>query len=191
MHFRRIVVFPLVVMTLLFGWRAAAQTQNQNSASAQNDLTQVQRLEVVRSKLNAMRRTLSTAIASIPVKADSKDKKPDPDDPKVRLQGLDKEASRLQSDESDLHLKVDRSERFDATKIDSLEASVKELDDRVQAALQATASARTGNPAPDSGNSNAKAASDNKKHGFFHLPFVGGGGKEDKYRDELTSTAPG
>src|SRR5467141_2382158 len=73
------------------------------------------------------------------------DSKPaDADDPRVRLQGLDKETDSVLSEVNDLHGKVDRAERFEATKIDSLETSVTELQTRVENALQSTAGARTG-----------------------------------------------
>src|SRR5438132_13486649 len=80
-------------------------------ALAQGDksgMSTVQRLDLVRSKLEALRRSLSSALAGIPAKPADKDKKAaaDVDDPRVRLQGLDKEASSLLSEESDLHNKA-------------------------------------------------------------------------------------
>ncbi|HXD29481.1 MAG TPA: outer membrane protein assembly factor BamD [Pyrinomonadaceae bacterium] len=179
MRFRPVALSLLSValMVALLGV-SRAQTRTQT------DLSPVQRLDVMRSKLEAMKRALSSAIAGIPQK--DKNAKVDADDPRVRLQGLDKEVSAVLSDVNDLHAKQDRSERYDVTKLDTLEASVTELDGKVQAGLQATASSRTG--ASTTGSS---ASSKPKKKGGFRLWPFGGGSDNDKY-EELTSTvAPG
>ncbi len=182
MRFRPFILSLLAVVVSLglFG-SASAQT----AARSQSDMSSVQRLDVMRSKLDALHRALGSAIAGIP--APDKSKKPaDAEDPRVRLQGLDKEVSSVLSEVNDLHGKQDRSERYDVTKLDSLEASVAELDTRTQAALQATASARTGNPSAGSASGSKK----DKKKGFRLWPFGGGGG--NKEYEELTSTvAPG
>lgn len=182
MHVRKIVlpaiaaVFVLALFTAVFA----------QSAPDKSTMSTTQRLDVMRSKLEALRRSLNSAIAGIPAKPADKDKKAaaNADDPRVRLQGLEKEASSILSEVNDLHAKADRSERFDATKIDSLEASVSELDGRTQSALQATVGARTGDAA------NAATYTRKKpKGGKWWWPF--GGGDSDKY-EELTSTvAPG
>src|SRR5439155_4579142 len=133
------------------------------------------------------KRSLNSAIAGIPQKAQDKSAKAaNADDPRVRLQGLDKEVSAVLSDVNDIHAKQDRSERYDVTKLDTLEASVADLDGRVQTGLQATAGARTGNATASS-----SSGSQQKKKGGFRLWPFGGGGGNNKY-EELTSTvAPG
>ena len=182
MRFRPITL-ALLAVVLLLGVLSSALAQG--GGRSQSDLSPVQRLDVMRSKLDALHRSLGSAIAGIPVKAEDKDKKANAEDPRVRLQGLDKEVSSLLTEVNDLHGKQDRSERYDVTKLDSLEASVSELDARVQTALQATASARTGNTAAAS----TSASSKGKKKGFFLWPF--GGSTKNEY-DELTSgVAPG
>jgi hypothetical protein len=98
----------------------------------------------MRSKLEAMRRSLESAIASVNAK-DTGDKAKNPDDPRERLRGLVKEVGQVTSELSDIRSKEDRSEKYESSQLDSLEASVADLSTRVEAGLQATASARTGN----------------------------------------------
>jgi outer membrane protein assembly factor BamD len=151
----------------------------------QSELSAVQRLDVMRSKLDGMRRSLNSAIAAMESKTASPNEKekPNPDDPRVRLRGLEKEVGSIISEVADVRSKQDRSERYDPTILDRLETSVADINTRVQAGLQTTASARTSgigaSPAP---------AKKKKKGRLFGL--LGGGG-DDKY-EELTGTvAPG
>lgn len=148
---------------------------------AQSELSALQRLDVMRSKLESMRRSLSSAISAMDPKSASqgeKEKK-NPDDPRERLRGLDKEVGSILSDVQDIRAKQERSERYDPTALDRLEASVAETNTRVQAGLQATASARTGGVV-----AGAAPPKKKKKGRFFGL--LGGGG-DDKY-SELTGT---
>ena len=148
---------------------------------AQSDLAPLQRMDVMRSKLDGMRRSLSSAISSMP--APSASEKKDPDDPRERLRGLEKEVGSLTSELNDLRAKQERSERYDPTILDRLETSVADLNTRAQAGLQSTAGARTTVAA-----TSAAPAKKKKKGRFFGL--LGGGG-DDKI-EELTSTvAPG
>src|ERR1043165_7917565 len=150
-------------------------------SGGQTELSIAQRLDVMSSKLDLMRRSLSSALSSMTPAAKTDDKsKPNADDPAVRLKGLEKEVSSLQSEVSDIRQKNDRAEKFDATAIDRLEQSVAELSTRVEQALQETAGAR-GTAA-----STASSKSKKKKKGkFFGLL---GGGDDDKYA-ELTGAA--
>lgn len=153
---------------LVFGLPPSGFAQRQG----QTELSTVQRLDVMSSKLDLMRRSLSSALSAIP---QDKTKTANADDPAVRLKGLEKEVSHLQSDVNDIRSKNEKAEKFDATALDRLEASVAELNTRVESGLQQTASARTG----------AAAASNDdkkKKKGKFFGLFGGG---EDKYA-ELT-----
>jgi outer membrane protein assembly factor BamD len=139
----------------------------------QTELSTVQRLDVMSSKLDHMRRSLSSAVSAMP---EDKSKTPNPDDPAVRLRGLEKEVSRLMSEVNDIRSKNDKAEKFDATSLDRLETAVAELNTRVETGLQQTAAARGGS---------AVASSDDKKKkkkGKF-LGLFGGG--DDKYA-ELT-----
>jgi len=60
----------------------------------------------------------------------------------VRLKGLEKEVTSLQSEVADIRQKNDRAEKFDATAVDRLEQGTAELNTRVEQALQETAGAR-------------------------------------------------
>jgi outer membrane protein assembly factor BamD len=132
------------------------------------------------SKLDLMRRSLSSAVKAMEGKTADKDKKANADDPVVRLKGLQKELSSLASEVNDIRSKNDKAEKFDETALDRLEASVKELNTRVDSGLQETAGAR-------SSTATAAASSDKKKKKKGKLFGLFGGG-EDKYA-ELTGTA--
>lgn len=142
----------------------------------QTELSTTQRLDVMSSKLDTMRRSLNSALAAIP---ENKDKNANADDPAVRLKSLEKEVSSLNSEVNDLRTKNDKAEKFDPASVDRLETAVAELNTRVETGLQQTASARTGSAT--AGSSDKKK----KKKGKF-LGIFGGG--EDKYAD-LTGAA--
>jgi outer membrane protein assembly factor BamD len=177
MHSRfsaHLVICAALVLALAF--TALAQ-----SGGAQSELSALQRLDVMRSKLDLMRRSLNSAISSMEPKSASqgeKEKK-NPDDPRERLRGLDKEVASILSEVNEVRGKQERSERYDPTILDRLETSVAEINTRVQAALQATAGARTG------GVTASTAPAKKKKKGHF-FGLLGGGG-DDKY-EELTGT---
>ncbi|HCX30714.1 MAG TPA: hypothetical protein DHU55_13250 [Blastocatellia bacterium] len=147
----------------------------------QSDLSPLQRLDVMRSKLEAMRRSLNSAISSLEPQAanpNEKEKK-NPDDPRERLRGLDKEVASILSEVNDVRGKQERSERYDQTILERLEASVVDINTRVQAGMQATAGARSSAIATSPGSAKKK-----KKGRLFGL--LGGGG-DNKY-EELTGT---
>lgn len=146
----------------------------------QSDLSPLQRLDVMRSKLDSMRRSLSSAISSMGTAAQGDKNKPNPDDPRVRLQGLEKEVGSIVSEINDIRAKQERSERYDPTTLDRLEASVTDMNTRVQAGLQATAGSRTATTT-----ASAAPAPKKKKKGKLFGLFGGGG--DDKY-EELTGT---
>ncbi len=159
-------------------------------AQAGSTGTPFQRLEVVRQRIEAMRRSLTTAVANLDGGQESKDKKDKKDgavpasDAAVRLRGLDKEAGVLLSDQIDLRGRVDRSERFDAAEIDKLESATRDLNDRVETALRETAGERRGG-------STASARKPNKKKTSLFGRLLGRGGNNEEI-DELTGTvAPG
>jgi outer membrane protein assembly factor BamD len=148
-----------------------------SAANAQGDGSPAQRLEVMRSRLDTMRRSLNSAIAAMNAK-DTGDK-PSADDPRTRLRGLEKEVDSVLSEVNDLRAKQQRSERVEATQLDKLETSINDLNTRVQAGLQATAGERSA----------SATTSKKKKKGKF-LGIFGGGGDDEL--EELTGTvAPG
>lgn len=149
------------------------------SAQGQNDASNIQRLNIMKSRLEAMRRSLSSAIAAMNSgdKGDTKNA----DDPRERLRGLDKEAGSLLSEVNDIHTKEEKAEKYDTSRLGSLETSITELNTRIESALQSTASARTGETA------NYRPKQKSGRRFFGLLP----GKKNNKY-DELTGTvAPG
>jgi outer membrane protein assembly factor BamD len=188
MHLRPTTLTVLAALLLFVCFGAVpAQVGSGNKS----DLSSLQRLDIMRSRLEALRRSLTSAIGGLPDQPQADKKKPaDPDDPRVRLQGLDKEASSILSEVNDLHGKQDRSERYDVTKLDSLEASVADIQTRGQAAIQATASIRAANSNTVVAHKQTKV--DLKKKGKlgFLWPFHGGA-DNDKYKTLTETTAPG
>ncbi|HKY45721.1 MAG TPA: outer membrane protein assembly factor BamD [Pyrinomonadaceae bacterium] len=161
-----------VFCALVFGLPNTGFAQQRQG---QTELSTGQRLDVMDSKLDLMRRSLNAAIK---VLGEQKDKKANADDPIVRLKGLEKEVSSLTSEVADIRSKHDKAEKFDNTELDRLEVSVKELNTRVETGLQETASIRT------SANAGSGEKKKKKKGKFFGL--FGGG--DDKYAD-LTGAA--
>jgi len=147
--------------------------------------TAAQRLNVMSQKLSTMRRSLSSSISVL--KDDSKDEKADDktkkDTPLARLQGLEKEVSRLQTDVSGVKGKLDRGERYEASEVDSLEQAVSEIQTRVDTVELETARARA---VPDSPVGKPRE----KKKGKKFLGIFGGGGT-DEYEELIGSVSPG
>jgi outer membrane protein assembly factor BamD len=175
--------FPgLMALAIVLSSVAVSLAQG-TSSRTQSGLSNVQRMDVMRSKLEAMRRSLDSAIAALNAK-DSGDKEKNADEPRARLRGLEKEVGTLLSDLNDFRGKEDRAEQYDSSKLDGLETSVAELNTRVETALQATAGARaagetssTYQPKPQKG----------KRRLFGLLP----GKSNDKYSELTGSVAPG
>src|SRR5437588_77847 len=158
--------------------------QRPTTTQSQSGLSNVQRMDVMRSKLEAMRRSLESGVAALNAK-DTNDKSKNPDDPGTRLRGLLKEVSSVQSEVSDLRSKEDKAEKYDPSKLDGLEQSVADLNTRVEAALQATASARK---AGDQISPTYQAKPEKGKRRLFGiLP----GKSQDKYSELTGSVAPG
>lgn len=160
---------------LILGLPTPGNAQRQGG---QSELSTVQRLDVMSSKLDHMRRSLHSAVSAMP---GDKSKTANADDPAVRLSGLQKEVSSLMSEVNDIRAKNDKAEKFDATALDRLETAVAELNTRVETGLQQTASAR-GVSAASSDEKKKK-----KKGKFFGL--FGGG--DDKYAELTGAPAAG
>src|SRR2546426_375720 len=174
----------MVLATLILALSAATNLRAQRKNENQSGLSNLQRLDVMRSKLEAMRRSLDSAIAAVNAK-DSGDKTKNTDDPRQRLRGLDKEVSSMLSEVSELHSKEDRSEKYDTSRLDGLETSVAELSARVEAALQATAGARAADTATSS--TYRPKPEKGKRRLFGLLP----GKSNDKYAELTGTVAPG
>ena len=141
-----------------------------------------QRLEVMRQKLETIRRS-ATSAASVLKQEGEDDKKENADTPIVRLKAIEKEASTLQSDVNSLRGKVDRSEKYEASDIDQLEQAVAELQRRADAVQVETAQARAATDSPV-----GKPREKKKKKKF--LGIFGGGGT-DEYEELIGSVSPG
>ncbi len=157
------------------------------AAQNTNDATPLQRLEVMRQKLETMRRSMSGAMSVVKeenkedkTKKDDKDK---PDTPLGRLSGLEKEGAGLQSEVNSLRGKVDRAEKYEISDIDQLEITVREFQARVDTALLETASARA-NPVSNIG----QRREIKKKKKFL---WIFGGGGNDEYEELIGNVIPG
>ena len=167
--------FLIVVSSLATG--VLAQKPGDGSAT--------QRLEVMRQKLETIRRSATSAASVLKQenKDDKKDDKENLDTPYARLKGIEKEASSLQSEVNSIRGKADRSEKFEAGDIDRLETDVADLQRRADAVQTETAQARA-NPASSVG-----TAREVKKKKKF-LGIFGGGGN-DEYDELIGTVTPG
>jgi outer membrane protein assembly factor BamD len=148
------------------------------------DGTASQRLEVMRQKLETVKRSAASSISVLRDEGEGdKAAKENPESPLNRLRAVEKEASSLQSEANSLRGKADRSEKFEASEIDQLEERVRELQVRAEAVLVETASARAN---PDS---NVGSPREKKKKKKF-LGIFGGGG-DDEYDELIGSVTPG
>lgn len=178
MYFRRPAL--IAIGAILFSCFVAAATAAFGQGS---DATPTQRLDVMKSRLDTMRRSLNNAISSINSR-DGDGQTASADDPRSRLRGMEQEVSSVLNEVQNARSNVERSERLEAGLLDRLETSVAELNTRVEAGLLSTASARNATTTT-TGSAQPKKK---KKRGF--LGIFGGGG-DDKY-EELTGTvAPG
>jgi outer membrane protein assembly factor BamD len=171
---------PMVMAIAALTYAAAAQAKP-------GDGSEMQRLLVMGSKLDTMKRSLAAAASGLKSEAKAepgkKAAKDDLDSPLSRVTGLEKDANRLMADVSNLRGKVDRSEKHDAKDIDSLEQAVADLQSRVDKAQMDTAVARA-NPASTVG-----TARELKKKKKF-LGIFGGGGS-DEYETLIGTVTPG
>jgi outer membrane protein assembly factor BamD len=177
-----VAMCSMLILSVIAPMSARAQ-QEQNRPQTGSDATPIQRLEVLRSRLDAMRRSLNGAIAGF--NAQDKGDKKSADDPAERLRGMEKESGSILSEVNEVIAKLQRSERIENERIEKLETSVNDLDSRVQVALRETAGQRsqTASAGQETG-----IKRDKKKKKLFG---IFGGGGDDKY-SELTGTiAPG
>lgn len=159
------------------------------SVFAQDSLTPSQRLDVMRQKLETMRRSLSSAATAL--KEDNKDDKSKKEDkakldtPLGRILGLEKEASSLNSEVGSLKGKIDRAEKYEISDVDQLDERVKELQVRVDAALVETASLRA---TPKNTVGQAREVKQKTKKLLWLIPI---GKERDEYEELIGSVQPG
>lgn len=181
MYFSKARNFVAVLFVVLAGTVAGL------SQSKPGDGSPSQRLEVMRQKLETIRRSASSS-ASV-LKEENKENKAAKEDktkldtPFTRLRSIEKEASGLQSEVNTLRGKLDRAEKYESSEIDQLEATVGELQARADAVLVETAAARA-NP-----ESNVGKPREKKKKGKF-LGIFGGGGT-DEFEELIGGVTPG
>lgn len=156
---------------------SAAVRQQQNSPA--------QRLDVMRSRLETVRRTLNSAIAGLNAKDKSEESA---DDPRKRLSGLEKETGKLLNEVNELKSKQEKAERYDPTELDKLETAVTDLDNRAQIAMRETAQARSTTAAQADTKAVKKS---NKGGGFLGLGKIFGGSDDEKYAELVGTVAPG
>ncbi len=179
LHKYKAVLFGLLLV-LSFAVGGAAQKNKEGQGSIP------QRLDVMRQKLETMRRSLDSA-ASV-LKDEGKNDKAKKDDkakietPLGRLRGLGKEAAALQSEVNTLRGKVDRSEKYEVSDVDQIEVTVGELQTRTDNALTETAGARAN---PVSAEGTAREVKKKKKF----LGIFGGG--NDEYEALIGTVTPG
>jgi outer membrane assembly lipoprotein YfiO len=168
------------VVLAIFALAAAGFGQSKTG-----DGSPLQRLDVMSSKLDAMRRSINGAISAVKVedKADKtkKDDKGQLDTPQARLQAMEKEIGRTQSDVNNLRGKVDRGEKYDIADVNQLEAAVTDLQSRADKVLVDTASARAN---PESSVGKTREIKKKKKFLIF-------GGGTDKYDELIGTVTPG
>jgi outer membrane protein assembly factor BamD len=179
----RVVTLTLTAIALIVATSIVAFSQA-NKSQPSTGLSNVQRMDVMRSKLDAMRRSLENAISSINAK-DAGDKTKNPEDPRERLRALVKEVNSVLSEVNNLHAKEDRSEKYDTSQLDTLETSVADLNTRVEAGLQTTAGARA------AGDQISSTYQPKPQKGKRRLLGLLPGKKNDKYTELTGSVAPG
>lgn len=184
MRFRKVLMVILCVGLTLGALPLRAASVR---ASQQSQLSAMQRIDVMKSKLEALRRTLNSALAGLNAK--DKGEKTTADDPRARLGGLEKEAGKLLNEVEDIRGKQERAERFDPTTLDKLEAAVTDIDTRVQVAMRDTAGDRRSNEAVETNTSKDKKKSGGG--GFLGLGKIFGRGGDSKYDELVGTVAPG
>ncbi|MBK7514000.1 MAG: outer membrane protein assembly factor BamD [Chloracidobacterium sp.] len=176
----RVFVLSLLA-TALFSASAMAQ-------SKPLDGSEIQRLDVMRDKLDRMKRSLSAAAGSLKDEnSNDKSKKNDKanlDSPLGRMLGLEKEASKLLTDANNQRGRIDRGDKHEKADVDSLEQAVSELQARVET-VQAESAAARANP-----NSRVGQVREVKKKKKF-LGIFGGGSGDDEYDELMGSVIPG
>lgn len=180
-----------VSLSLLIGLASGAvniraqQTAPNSSRSVGVDASQTQRLEVLRSRLDTIKKSVQSAISAFKDKYKDDEKKKDDktalDTPLARLRSLEKEVSSATNEVITLRGRLERSEKFDAGELDQLEATTAELQERSDKILIETAGERKAEYT-------VGTAREKKKKGKF-LGIFGGG--SDEYEELLGTVAPG
>jgi len=180
----RLISLATALFVIALSTAALTAAQGNKSQSGQTGLSNLQRIDIMRSKLESMRRSLDSAIGAVNSK-ETASKEKNPDDPRERLRGLEKEVGSVLSEVNDLRSKEERADKYDTSKLDGLEGSVTELNTRVEAALQSTAAART------AGGSTSTDYQPKPQKGKRRFLGLLPGKSNDKYAELTGTVAPG
>src|SRR5688572_9381728 len=140
--FNKKTALTLVAVIAAFSVQVFAQAKPGDGSPSQ-------RLEVMKQRLETIRRSAASAACVLKEEGEEDKKKESVDTPIARLRSIEKEASTLQSDVNSIRGKVDRSEKYEASEIDQLEAAVAELQTRAEAVQVETAQARASDVSPE------------------------------------------
>jgi outer membrane assembly lipoprotein YfiO len=142
-----------------------------------------QKLEVMRSQLEQMRRSLGSTISGLKNADEDDSAKKDPDSWLNRMTSLEKETGSLLSEVNTLRGKLGRSEKLEPSEIESVDERTEDLKNRVDRALVESADARaaiTSNV--------GKVRKKKKKKKFL---WIFGGGGDDEYDELIGNVSPG
>ena len=172
-------VASLILALCLLSMGAVAQKPGDGSLG--------QRLDVMRQKLDTVRRSAASAASALKKEGAAGDKddksKQNLDSPYARLHSVEKEASTMLNEVNNLKGKVDRSEKIEAADVDRLEGEVTDLQRRADALQSETASARA-----NTGSAEGTPREIKKKKKF--LGIFGGGGN-DEFDELIGTVTPG
>ncbi|MGH9948448.1 MAG: outer membrane protein assembly factor BamD, partial [Pyrinomonadaceae bacterium] len=172
-------VFILCLFVIGSSLAVSAQVAGEGSPS--------QRLEILRQKLETIRKSAVSAASVLEKESDEKSSKKDDkttaDTPLSRLKSIAKEAQSLNSEVNDLRGKIDRADKYEASDITQLETAVADLQRRADAVQTETASARANPESPE-----GKPRDIKKKKKF--LGIFGKGG-DDEYDALIGTVSPG
>ena len=182
MKFKKIKIMKTAISVV--GFLMFAAVSNVTAQNTGGDGSPSQRLEVMRQKLETIRKSASSA-ASVLEKEQktSKDDKKNAESPVGRLLSIEKDASRLLSEVNDIRGKIDRSDKYESADIKQLETAVAELQTRADLAQTETAAARAA-----AGTADSQPRDQKKKKKF--LGIFGGGGN-DEYEELIGNVSVG
>lgn len=181
MFFRKYLL-SILSLFLILSFAAANFAQ-------QSGGTPAQRLEVMRQKLDTMRRSVNSALSTL--KEESKGDKSKKDDktaletPAARFKALDKEISSAMSEVNNLRGKVDRSEKYEISDIEQLELTVSNLQTRVDNTLLETAKERSSTV---SNVGQQREVKEKTKKLLWIIPI---GKERDEYEELIGNVVPG
>ena len=174
MSYSRKLILVSVVVSLLSGLMLAQERPTGSNFS---------RLEVLKSQLEQMRRSLDSTISVLKDADDADQAKDNPDSWLNRMRGLEKEARSLLNDVNGLRGKVSRSDKIEIADIEAVEERTDELKGRVEKALLESADARA-----KTTSNVGKPRKKKKKKKFL---WIFGGGGDDEYEELIGNVSPG